>query len=145
MKNRCFTLIGSILTLFVLPQTCLAQALIQKQPVSYEKPLDSALFQITKLQPQQFVLKDKGVVTKNNYGFQVDEFEKVFPFMVSTRTQVIKADNFPKSNFTKTLKIKNIDYVSLVPVLVAAIQEQQAIILKQQQQIDTLYKILYTK
>lgn len=145
MKNKCIILLFIANVLLVLPQIGNTQSLIQSQPVSYDKPIDSALVQIARLQPQQFICKDKGLVTKNNYGFEVNEFEKVFPFMVSTRNQVIKPGNFPKSNFPKTLTIKNVDYVSLVPVLVAAMQEQQAMILKQQQQIDALYKMLYTK
>jgi hypothetical protein len=122
-----------------------AQVGSQKSPVTYEKPLDSALVQISKLEPQQVMSQNKGVVITNNYGFQVEEFEKIFPFLVLTKVQTVKANNFAKSSLRKTIIIKSIDYTSLVPVLVAAMQEQQAMILKQQQQIDALQKLIHTK
>lgn len=144
MKNVLFSILFAV-CLFISAPVIYAQIGLQTSPVTYEKPVDSALVQISKLEPQQTVLQNKGTLIKSKYGFQPEEFEKVFPFMVSTKEQLVKADNFAKSTFTRTIIIKDIDYVSLVPVLVAAMQEQQAIIRKQQQQLDALYKLIHTK
>jgi hypothetical protein len=144
MRTYIYSLIFAF-SLILSAQGATAQIGSQKSPVSYEKPLDSALVQISKLEPQQVMSQSKGVVVKNNYAFQIEEFEKIFPFLVSTKVHTVKADNFAKSTFKKTIVIKSIDYTSLVPVLVAAMQEQQAMLLKQQQQIDALQKLIHTK
>jgi flavorubredoxin len=144
MKSNITSFIFT-LCLLSFAQPLKAQIGLQKSPVTYEKPVDSALVQISKLEPQQVMLQSKGKLFKSNYGFQIEEFEKVFPFLVSTRVEIAKADNFGKSERTKKYVIKTIDYTSLVPVLIAAMQEQQEMILKQQQQIDALQKLIHTK
>ena len=143
MKNSILRLIITI-CLIIWAQITYAQAEPKKDSVMFEIPLDSALVQISKLEPQEFMSKNKDALN-NNYGFQIEKFEKVFPSMVYSRLQVIKTRNFGKNSWNKTISIKYIDYASLVPVLVAAVQEQQALILKQQQQIEALQKLINFK
>lgn len=128
------------LALILSAQVSWAQSEGKTNAVRLESQVDSALVQILKLEPEEFVTKQKGVSGKTNYGFQLEAFEKVFPSMVYTKLQVVNTRNSGKNALKKTLATKHIDYASLVPVLVAAMQEQQALILKQQQQIEALQK-----
>jgi hypothetical protein len=61
-------------------------------------------------------------------GFIAQELEKVLPNSVQTDKS---AD-----------AIKSVDYISIIPVLTKALQEQQALIAKQQQEIDELKKMV---
>ena len=82
------------------------------------RDIDTGLDAIMALQPRRFDWKEgKGQDKKNVAGFIAQEFETVFPECVSTS----KAGE-------DGIEYKNINHETLIPTLVKAIQEQQAII-----------------
>jgi hypothetical protein len=82
------------------------------------RDLDTGLNSIMALQPRRFDWKEgKGQDKKDVAGFIAQEFETVFPECVSTSKA--GADG---------IEYKNINHETLIPTLVKAIQEQQAII-----------------
>ena len=81
--------------------------------------IDKGLTEILQLQPRKFDWKEgKGKNIKNDRGFIAQEFEKVFPDLVTTWKD-------PAPEGEEPYKAVSAD---LIPVLVKAIQEQQAII-----------------
>jgi hypothetical protein len=82
------------------------------------RDIDTGLNSIMALKPRRFDWKEgKGQDKKNAAGFIAQEFEEVFPECVSTSKA--GADG---------IEYKNINHETLIPTLVKAIQEQQAII-----------------
>jgi hypothetical protein len=82
------------------------------------RDIDAGLSSIMALKPRRFDWKEgKGQDKKNAAGFIADEFETVFPECVG----VSKAGG-------DGIEYKNINHETLIPTLVKAIQEQQAII-----------------
>ncbi|NGM64048.1 tail fiber domain-containing protein [Sphingobacterium sp. SGR-19] len=65
----------------------------------------------------------------NHYGFLVRDVENVFPDMLETSSKMYKKGK----NTTKIAKYEDVDNERLIPVLVAAIKEQQ-------EQIEALIK-----
>jgi hypothetical protein len=87
--------------------------------------LDEGLMTLMKLRPVSFTWNDDAPVVnhgKGDIGFIAQEVQKILPDMVHT----------------DATGHKGIDYVKLVPVLVKAVQEQQATIVGQQSKIDSL-------
>ena len=82
------------------------------------RDIDTGLSSIMALKPRRFDWKEsKGQDKKNVAGFIAQEFEDVFPECVSTSKA--GADG---------IEYKNINHETLIPTLVKAIQEQQALI-----------------
>jgi hypothetical protein len=82
------------------------------------RDLDAGLDAIMALKPRRFDWKEgKGQDKKNVAGFIAQEFEDVFPECVGTT----KAGD-------DGIEYKNINHETLIPTLVKAMQEQQAII-----------------
>ena len=82
------------------------------------RDIDTGLSAIMSLKPRRFDWKEgKGQDKKNAAGFIAQEFETVFPESVGTS----KAGQ-------DGIEYKNINHETLIPTLVKAIQEQQAII-----------------
>ena len=82
------------------------------------RDIDTGLGAIMALKPRRFDWKEgKGQNKKNAAGFIAQEFETVFPECVSTS----KAGE-------DGIEYKNINHETLIPTLVKAIQEQQAMI-----------------
>jgi hypothetical protein len=82
------------------------------------RDIETGLDAILSLKPRRFDWKDgKGQDKKNVAGFIAQEFETVFPECVSTS----KAGE-------DGIEYKNINHETLIPTLVKAIQEQQAMI-----------------
>ena len=82
------------------------------------RDIDTGLNSIMALKPRRFDWKEgKGQDKKNVAGFIAQEFEDVFPECVGTTKA--GADG---------IEYKNINHETLIPTLVKAIQEQQAII-----------------
>jgi hypothetical protein len=82
--------------------------------------LGTQLENIKQLKPVSYKWKDKeGKGEKTNFGLLAQDLEKVYPEMVFTDDQGNKA----------------IFYTELIPVLLEAVQEQQAIIEQQQKQL----------
>ena len=68
------------------------------------------------------------------YGFIAEELEQIFPDLVQRRNISYM---FGKNTYRDT-QIKSVDEASLIPVLVAAIQQQQQQIEKLTQEVETL-------
>jgi len=82
------------------------------------RDIDTGLGAIMALKPRRFDWKEgKGQDKKNAAGFIAQEFEEVFPECVSTS----KAGG-------DGIEYKNINHETLIPTLVKAMQEQQALI-----------------
>jgi hypothetical protein len=82
------------------------------------RDIDTGLSDILSLKPRRFDWKEgKGQDKKNAAGFIAQEFEEVFPECVG----VSKAGG-------DDIEYKNINHETLIPTLVKAIQEQQALI-----------------
>ena len=82
------------------------------------RDIDTGLDAIMALQPRRFDWKEgKGQDKKNVAGFIAQEFETVFPECVGT--SIAGEDG---------IEYKNINHETLIPTLVKAIQEQQAMI-----------------
>jgi len=92
------------------------------------RDLDTGLDSIMALQPRRFDWKEgKGQDKKDVAGFIAQEFETVFPECVSTS----KAGE-------DGIEYKNINHETLIPTLVKAIQEQQALITTLTERITAL-------
>ena len=90
------------------------------------RDIDVGLDAIMALKPRRFDWKEgKGQDKRNAAGFIAQEFETVFPECVSTSKA--GADG---------IEYKNINHETLIPTLVKAIQEQQAIILSLKARLD---------
>jgi hypothetical protein len=83
------------------------------------KDIDTGLEEILKIQPRRFDWKEgKGTGEKNVAGFIAQEIETVFPELVSEF----------KDQLDDETMYKSVGYAGLIPSLVKAIQEQQALI-----------------
>jgi hypothetical protein len=92
------------------------------------RDLDTGLDAIMALKPRRFDWKEgKGQDKKNAAGFIAQEFEEVFPECVGTS----KAGE-------DGIEYKNINHETLIPTLVKAMQEQQALITAQQAALESL-------
>jgi hypothetical protein len=92
------------------------------------RDLDTGLSTIMALKPRRYDWKEgKGLDKKNAAGFIAQEFETVFPECVSTT----KAGE-------DGIEYKGINHETLIPTLVKAIQEQQALITQLTTRLTTL-------
>ncbi|PBQ30212.1 hypothetical protein CNR22_00045 [Sphingobacteriaceae bacterium] len=94
------------------------------------RPLENALDKILQLKPSSYTFKtteykDMNLPAGKQMGLIAQELEQVFPELVKN----IAAINLPGKAGEEQKNIpeyKAVQYVSLIPVLIAAIQEQQA-------------------
>ncbi len=101
--------------------------------------LTNSLDYINALQPKRFEYNTASfshlkLPNGKFYGFLTEEFQQVFPAMV-TRRPIIFASG---KNASQTAIIQDIDQEKLVPILVAAIKEQQAQIKELQDELAQL-------
>ena len=68
----------------------------------------------------------------SEYGVMAHELQAVLPYLVTGKKDEVDAEGNPV--------IQRVNYVKLVPVLLKAIQEQQAILLDLQSQVQALSK-----
>ncbi|GAB4259726.1 MAG: hypothetical protein Kow0079_16750 [Vicingaceae bacterium] len=113
--------------------------------------INSALNIVNKLNPVTFnydieKYPKAGFEEKLRYGFIAQEVEKVLPNLVKDKNIILNSNTEKKPGMaSEPLEIeqfKVVDYVSIVPILTKAIQEQQAIIEEQNNRIDALEKKL---
>jgi len=94
-------------------------------------PVENGLFTVLKLNPVRYERRsslDAVSYSKTENGFIAQEIQKVLPFIVTEGTDKDK--------------LLSVDYISLIPVLTKAIQEQQAQIQQQSDDIKTLKKLV---
>ena len=101
--------------------------------------LNNSLEYIMQLQPKRFQYNTRQyqhlkLPSGGSYGFISEEFQEVLPHLVSNE---VKFYNTGK-NSQQIARIPAIEMEKLVPVLVGAIQEQQAMIQKLQEELAAL-------
>lgn len=112
---------------------CFGSALsLQAQQINEEDvkiniaKIESPTAQLKNLEPISYTydtekFKNLGLPQGNQYGFQQESVSNSFPSLVQTTSKVYASGK----NSTKTAKFEATKQVDLIPVLVAAIKEQQ--------------------
>lgn len=91
-------------------------------------PVSEGLSTVLKLNPVRYENKMGASYAKTENGFIAQEIQKVLPFLVSEGTDKDR--------------LLSVDYISIIPVLTKAIQEQQNQIQQQADDIKTLKKLV---
>lgn len=110
--------------------------------------IDSALSTIMKLEPKEYEFKTEtyrsmNLQTGTHAGLIAQDLEKVLPATVQTvvhpaaTEEEIELRNLTEEE-AKEVEFKSVNYTELIPYLIKAIQEQQAVIEAQQAEIDIL-------
>lgn len=135
-KKICFVFAGLIISGMAYSQTVTDSEI--KKNVS---GINASLQKLAQLNPKTFEYEtekykhlklERGI----RYGFIAEEVQQVFPDIVSQKNVSYM---FGKNSYRDT-KIKIIDETSLIPVLVAAVQQQQEQIEKLKAEVETLKK-----
>lgn len=106
------------------------------------KPLANTMETLMKLKPTTYKFRTNEFKTLHlpqgeQMGLIAQDLEKVIPELVTTIPPSYETDE--KGNKVEhTPEFKAVRYVSLIPLLIGGVQEQQQVINKQQQQIDEL-------
>ncbi|WP_158546093.1 tail fiber domain-containing protein [Adhaeribacter pallidiroseus] len=100
-------------------------------------PLQNALRYVQQLEPKMYEYDTRRFEKLNlpaglQYGFMAEEVQKVLPNLVSSQSQSYMV----AKNTYRSTSLKNTDLESLIPLLVAAIKEQQQQIEALKQQLD---------
>ena len=111
------------------------------------KPLNNAIALIKALKPSSYVYKTSEykqmqLPEGNQYGLIADEVKQVFPSMVKQAIQPAQYE-IHEGRDTETMvadevSFEAVNYTAMIPVLIAAMQEQQAMIEAQQMKIAEL-------
>ncbi len=104
-------------------------------------PIENAISIIKKLQSKTYTFK-KDFKTFNfdegrQFGFIAQELEEVLPELVNEAINPARYDTKGKK-IANEVKFKGVEYVQLIPILTAGIQEQQHIIESQNERIEAL-------
>jgi hypothetical protein len=107
------------------------------------QPFTNALDKVMQVNVKSFEMKRDEYPSMNfakgtQFGFIAQELQNVFPELVENGAA-------PGKKKEEMIEYLGVNYIGLIPVLTKAIQEQQELIKKQQQQIDELYKLLNEK
>ncbi|HYH56464.1 MAG TPA: tail fiber domain-containing protein [Anseongella sp.] len=128
------------ITLSFIVLFCGTAAFAQQIPDSELKsniaPLENSLEYIRKLEPKTYeynleAFGHLGLPKGPHFGFIAEELEQVLPESVGVRHHRYAAGK----NSSRTAKVKDVDMESLIPVLVAAIKEQQTEIERLKKQV----------
>lgn len=95
------------------------------------RPLPDALSRVMQLQPSEYRMRFNNPNGHKSIGFIAQDMQKVFPELVSTVDGNL-------AGYQEIPQLHTVNYGQLSVVAIKAIQEQQALIQKQQQQIDDL-------
>ncbi len=104
------------------------------------KPMAPALTKLMDLKPKSYEmdpskLPNTPLASGPQFGVLAQDVAKVFPELVAT-SPILSGD--PSSTNTKVTQYESVNYSGLIPVLIKAVQEQQAEIKSLQQQIRVL-------
>ena len=122
------------------------------------KDLPAAMDIIKQLHPKTYQFKADGnyksmkLPQGMHYGLIAQDVEKILPYLVkNTKQEIMKSEEFkipnPRDTSNKTIikrivktgeeiDFKALNYTEFIPILIKGMQEQEAVINKQQQQID---------
>jgi hypothetical protein len=124
------------------------------------KDVGNAMNIISQLHPKQYEYRQDGnyklmnLPTGNRYGLLAQDVEKVLPGLVkATKFNTRDAQPMPAVDpknpaaaktiiSNETIDFKAVNYTELIPVIIKAMQEQQEVINRQQQQIDELKQLV---
>lgn len=123
------------------------------------KDVSKAMDIINQLQPKLYNFRDDGnyklmhLPKGNHYGLIAQDVEKILPNLVRDtkfETAMAKPHGLPSDKegvqpqkvSSETIDFKAVNYTELIPIIIKGMQEQQAIIEKQQQQIDALQQMM---
>jgi hypothetical protein len=109
-------------------------------------PLNNAVQLIKELKPSTYLYKtdvyeQMELPEGKQYGLIADEVKQVFPSMVKQAVQPAKYENDDSRSGRKVadeVSFEAVNYTAMIPVLIAAMQEQQAMIEAQQKRIEEL-------
>ena len=110
--------------------------------------IDGSLERILKLKPKKYDYKVKEFQKMNlphgkKFGLLAQDVEAIFPELITEMSEPDTSENPDQNKKRETFKA--VDYVSLIPILVNAIQEQQKQLLEQKKQIAELRAIAKLK
>lgn len=105
-------------------------------------PLTGTLANILKLRPSTYFFRtteypDMNLSTGKQVGLIAQEVEKVFPELVSVAVNAAHHDD-NGNELSADVRYKSVDYVSLIPILIKGIQEQQAMIDELKKEVQRL-------
>lgn len=106
---------------------------------SNNRPLTSTLSKVNDIKIYSYNYKEiEGMALPkgNKFGFIAQELETLYPELVTDNVHIIESKD--KKSASETIEYKGVNYIGMIPILTKAIQEQQTIIEKQQQQINEL-------
>lgn len=114
------------------------------------QPVHNAIELINALKPTTYVYKTQEYAQMElpqgrQYGLIADEVKQVFPDLVKQAVQPAKYENEDRVNgklIADEVAFEAVNYTGMIPVLIAAMQEQQAMIDIQQKRIEALEKKL---
>ncbi|PHN02165.1 tail fiber domain-containing protein [Flavilitoribacter nigricans] len=103
----------------------------------------SALDRVMKLQPRSFDMKREEFKRMNlaagrQFGFIAQELQEVFPELVHQQKNVITNEIEPGKLTTEEIDYLGVDYLSLVPILTQAMQQQQNMLEDKETRISAL-------
>ncbi|MCL4708532.1 tail fiber domain-containing protein [bacterium] len=105
--------------------------------------LSAVLPALTRLRPIRFHFRkdadyqDLNLPPGRQYGFSAQELESVFPDLVRTESH-LSPEDLEKNGEPSPFVYKSINYLGLIPLLVEAIKEQQAMITELQDEVKRL-------
>lgn len=117
-------------------------------------PLENSLQQLMNLQPKSYLFKKEGNAKRalpsgKQIGLIADEVKQVFPELVKEAVQPAEYGKDRSEVIAPEVKYESVNYIGLIPVLIASIQEQQKSIedqkklaAQQQIQIDELKELV---
>ncbi len=104
--------------------------------------LDGSMDLLMKLQPKTYEFKTEEFPNMTlrdgqQYGFIAQEIEQVFPTLVKESLQ--PAEKLDEEVIGEDIEFKAVDYISLIPVMVAGMQEQHEVIEAQNAELEYLH------
>jgi hypothetical protein len=113
------------------------------------RSIDGGLGIIMSLKPHTYYYRQQdfpgmALPSGMQYGLIAQEVEQVLPELVKDNVQPASYDD-QGNQVTAAVDFKSMNYQELIPILIEAVQEQQAIIEKQQAQIDELNRKMEEK
>ena len=139
MRFVAYYFVAALALILVHHSTSAQQVLPDTKIKTNISSLYNSIDQIKQLQPKRFeyntvAFSNLNLPSGKYYGFLAEEFGQVFPHMIrrESRSYLVGKNSY------QTAIIKSVELEKLVPVLVSAIQEQQAMIEELRQELDAL-------
>ena len=130
-------IIAAVVVFFSFSLFVFGQSFTDRELKKNVMPVRNALASVQQLKPKKYEYNNAQYAqlklpTGQQYGFLAEEVQQVLPELISSETKSVKVGKNSYQNAT----LKNTDMESMIPLLVAAIQEQQKQIDALKQQIE---------